>query len=140
MFCPHCHFKFVGPGVPRDAPSDMICPVCDRNMSDRPVSPVTKLQVFAMYSAAILAGVPLGLIAGGMVTGVFGRDVVPGVVQVGLVLLAMFLIGGFLGSRPKKMHSVAGRWLLLLGVATLPGGVLAAIVLATWQPARAGSR
>jgi hypothetical protein len=99
-------------------------------MSDRPIPPVSGPQVFGKYLAAILAGLPLGWLIGAMVMAALETifDRVPGVVLVGSALLTMAVIGSFLGDRLEKMHSVSARWVLLIAVALVPGGALAAVL------------
>jgi len=75
--------NFVGAGIPREAPDNFLCPVCGRNMSDQPIPPVTGLQVFGKYLAAILAG---------------------------LVLMAVAMVGSYLGDR---LDTACGTFRLL---------------------------
>jgi len=120
--------NFVGSGIPREAPDDFLCPACGRNMSEQPIPPVTGLQDFGKYMAAILSGLPLGLLAYSLIMSALGLDSIPGVIPVGLILMLMVMIGSYLGGRLEKMHSVAARWWLLLVVAVLPGGATLAII------------
>jgi len=124
MICPHCHFRFVGPGIPREAPENFFCPICGNNMSDPPIPPFTGAQKFGKNLATILLGLPLVLIGVGL-TSAFKI----GIVALLLALLAMVAIEEYLGEKLKKMPSVAARWWLIFVVAIFPIGVIGVVLL-----------
>jgi len=93
------------------------------------IPPVTNAQTIGKFLAAILAGGPIGWIAGVLISSWFENQHLPDVALFALVVLVIMVIANVVGDRLEKMHTHTARWWLLIAVGAVPIGILNAYTM-----------